>query len=96
MGIASGSGKTLKTIIRLLPGDPAYAVPNGAVIDIIGINANNSFTINALDGSERDLISSHLSTPETFVLNVDMSPENIANRPKVTCASGTINILVYQ
>lgn len=96
MGVASGSGKTLITIIKLLPGDTAYAVPNGVVIDIIGIDSSNSFTINALDGVVSDPISADLSTPETFVLNVDMSPENVANRPLITCVTGSINILVYQ
>jgi hypothetical protein len=66
------------------------------VIDIIGIETANSFTINALDGTVSDPISADLSSPESFMLNVDMSADSIANRPVITCVSGTINVLVYQ
>lgn len=88
----SASGKTLIKIVKLAP-DETYLVPNGVVIDIIGIDSSNSFTINALDGTVSDPISADLSTPETFMLNVDV---NSLNRPVITCVSGTINILVYQ
>lgn len=96
MSVASGSGKTLTTIAKLTPSSDPYPVPNGAVIDIIGIDSSNSFTINALDGVVSDAISADLSTPETFMLNVDMSAANVANRPLITCVTGSINILVYQ
>jgi len=88
----SASGKTLITISKLAP-DETYLVPNGVVIDIIGIDSSNSFTINALDGTVSDPISADLSSPETFMLNVDV---NSVNRPVITCISGSINILVYQ
>jgi hypothetical protein len=88
----SASGKTLITIQKLAP-DATYLVPNGVVIDIIGIDATNSFTINALDGTVSDPISADLSSPESFMLNVDV---NSVNRPVITCVTGTINVLVYQ
>lgn len=91
--IASGSGKTLKTIIVLVPASDPYALPNGSVCDIVGIDDPSSFTINAEDGTVSSPISADLSSPETFLLNVDI---NNPDRPKVTCVSGTINILVYQ
>ena len=91
--IPSGSGKTLKTIVKMTSASSPYPIPNGVVIDIIGIGLSNSFSINAEDGVVSDPILADLSTPETFLFNVELSNPN---RPKITCVSGTINILVYQ